>query len=294
MMTNSSDYIEVTVHIEPFSEENAEILEAMIADLPYDSFEIGDGIVKCYIQKSEFNRLALKAILSGLPFTTSFEAHPVPYQNWNAQWEKSFEPIVVDGTVTIRQADDNSAPRTRYNIKLRPEMAFGTGHHHTTYMMMQSMLAQSGSIRDHVVLDMGCGTALLGILAAKMGASKVYGIDIDAVATQSAFDNARLNRVSRKVETYCGDASLLQWDKYDVILANIHRNIIIMDLRTYARALRSTGVLMLSGFYESDIDDIMEEAGKYGLVLAAKRTRENWSCLSLKPTGTKSIDQLIG
>lgn len=293
-MTNSSDYIEVTVHIEPFSEENAEILEAMIADLPYDSFEIGDGIVKCYIQKSEFNRLALKAILSGLPFTTSFEAHPVPYQNWNAQWEKSFEPIVVDGTVTIRQADDNSVPHTRYNIKLRPEMAFGTGHHHTTYMMMQSMLAQSGSIRDHVVLDMGCGTALLGILAAKMGASKVYGIDIDAVAAQSAFDNAKLNRVSRKVETYCGDASLLQWDKYDVILANIHRNIIIMDLRTYARALKSTGVLMLSGFYESDIDDIMEEAGKYGLVLAAKRTRENWSCLSLKPTGTKSIDQLIG
>lgn len=294
MMTNSSDYIEVIVHIEPFSEENAEILEAMIADLPYDSFEIGDGIVKCYIQKSEFNRLALKTILSSLPFTTSFEAHPVPYQNWNAQWEKSFEPIVVDGTVTIRQADDNSVPRTRYNIKLRPEMAFGTGHHHTTYMMMQSMLAQSDSIRDHVVLDMGCGTALLGILAAKMGASKVYGIDIDAVAAQSAFDNARLNRVSRKVETYCGDASLLQWDKYDVILANIHRNIIIMDLRTYARALKNTGVIMLSGFYESDIDDIMKEAGKYGLVLTAKRTRENWACISLKPTGTKSIDQLIG
>ncbi len=291
---DSSDYIEVNVHIEPFSEENAEIVEAMVSDLPYDSFEIGDDGVKCYIQKSQFNRMALKAILAGLPFRTSFEARPVPFQNWNAQWEKTFEPIVVDNTVTIKQADDKSAPRTRYNIRLRPEMAFGTGHHFTTYMMMQSMLAESDAIRNHTVLDMGCGTALLGILAAKMGAEKVYGIDIDAVAAQSAFDNARLNRVSRKVETYCGDASLLQFNKYDVILANIHRNIIIMDLRTYARALKSTGTLMLSGFYESDIKDIMEEAGKYGLSLTATRTRENWACLTLRLDKDKKLTDLIG
>lgn len=292
-MIDSSDYIEVNVHIEPFSEENAEILEAMVSDLPYDSFEIGEDSVKCYIQKPQFNRLALKAVLSGLPFRTSFEARPVPFQNWNAQWENTFEAIVVDGKVTIKQADDNTTPHTRYNIRLRPEMAFGTGHHYTTYMMMQSMLAESDAIRNHTVLDMGCGTALLGILAAKMGAEKVYGIDIDAVAAQSAFDNARLNRVSRKVETYCGDASLLQFNKYDIILANIHRNIIIMDLRTYARALKSTGTLMLSGFYESDIEDIMKEAGKYGLTLTATRSRDNWACLTLKLNKDKKLADLI-
>ncbi len=293
-MIDPRDYIQVNVHIEPFSEENAEIVEAMVSDLPYDSFEICEDGVKCYIQQSGFNRMALKAILAGLPFKTTFEARPVPFQNWNAQWEKTFEPIVVDGQVTIKQTDDKVTPRTRYNIRLRPEMAFGTGHHFTTYMMMQSMLAESDAIRAHTVLDMGCGTALLGILAAKMGAEKVYGIDIDAVAAQSAFDNARLNRVSRKVETYCGDASLLQFNKYDVILANIHRNIIIMDLRTYARALKSTGVLMLSGFYESDIEDIMKEAGKYGLTLVTTRTREGWACLTLRLEKDKKVTDLIG
>ena len=281
-MMDSSDYLDVTVKIDPFTEDNAEILEAMVSDLPYDSFEIDDGEVHCYIQQPLFDRQALKAVLGGLPFTASFSAAPVPYSNWNAQWESRFEPIVIDGKVTVRQADDNDAPHSRYNIRLRPEMAFGTGHHHTTYMMMESMLDNASAIRGNVVMDMGCGTALLGILAAKMGASKVYGIDIDAVAAQSAFDNARLNRVGSKVETYCGDASLLQMGHYDVLLANIHRNIIIMDLRTYAMSLKKGGLLMLSGFYESDIDDIMAEAAKYGLTLLRRRTRDGWACLTLR------------
>ena len=279
---DSSDYLKVSVKIEPFTEENAEILEAMVSDLPYDSFEIGDGEVHCYIQQPLFDRQALKAVLSSLPFQASFSAAPVPFSNWNSQWESRFEPIVIDGKVTVSQADDKTAPHSRYNIRLRPEMAFGTGHHHTTYMMMESMLDNASAIRGNVVTDMGCGTALLGILAAKMGASRVYGIDIDAVAAQSAFDNARLNRVGRKVETYCGDASLLQMGHYDVLLANIHRNIIIMDLRTYAMSLKRGGLLMLSGFYESDVEDIMAEASKYGLTLLRKRERDGWACLTLR------------
>lgn len=176
MKMDSSDYIEVKVSIDPFSEENAEILEAMLSDLPYDSFVIGESDVKCYIQKPQFDRFALKAVLSGMPFKTSFEAAPVPFHNWNAQWENAFQPIVVDGKVTIKQADDRTSPRTRYNIRLRPEMAFGTGHHETTYMMMETMLEDAGEIRDNVVMDMGCGTALLAILAAKMGASRVSAL----------------------------------------------------------------------------------------------------------------------
>ncbi|HAW06946.1 MAG TPA: 50S ribosomal protein L11 methyltransferase, partial [Rikenellaceae bacterium] len=153
-MMNSSDYIEVEVSIDPFSEENAEILEAMLSDLPYDSFEIGEGSVKCYIQQPLFDRRALRVVLDGLPFAAEFKANKVPFQNWNAQWESSFKPIVVDGVVTVRQVDDKTVPRTQYNIVLRPEMAFGTGHHETTYMMMQSMLEHKASIRDAVVMDM--------------------------------------------------------------------------------------------------------------------------------------------
>ena len=173
-------------------------------------------------------------------------------------------------------------------------MAFGTGHHETTYMMMQSMLDNADLIRDNVVMDMGCGTALLAILAAKMGAAKVYGIDIDAVAAQSAYDNAHLNRVGRKVETYCGDASLLQMGKYNVLLANIHRNIIIMDLRTYAGSLKAGGLLMLSGFYTTDVEAIMTEAVKYDLELVCERERDGWACLTLRRTSPVSISSILG
>ena len=290
---DSSDYMEVSISIDPFTEENAEILMAMLSDLPYDSFETGEKEVRCYIQQPLYDRMALRAVLSGLRFATSFEARPVPFQNWNAQWESAFTPIVVDGKVTIKQADDNAAPHTRYNIRLRPEMAFGTGHHDTTYMMMESMLENADAIRGHVVMDMGCGTALLGILAAKMGASRVYGIDIDAVAAQSAYDNARLNRVGRKVETYCGDASLLQMSTYNVLLANIHRNIILVDLRTYAGALKHGGLLLLSGFYESDVPDVLSEASKYGLSMLKSRTRDGWACLTLRLDNPVSIPDVL-
>ena len=160
-------------------------------------------------------------------------------------------------------------------------MAFGTGHHDTTYMMMESMLDNAATIRSHVVMDMGCGTGVLAILAAKMGAATVYGIDIDAVAAQSAFDNAKLNRVGTKVKTRYGDASLLQRGHYDVLLANIHRNIILMDLRTYATSLRKGGLLMLSGFYESDVNDIVAEAEANGISLVRQRARNGWACLVL-------------
>lgn len=290
---DSSDYIELTVTIEPFSEENAEIAEAMISDLPYDSFVIGDNNLKCYIQKQLYDRQALKTVLASLPFKTVFNAVPVPFTNWNREWEKTFSPIVVDGKVTVKQADDRTTKRTRYNIRLRPEMAFGTGHHDTTYMMMESMLEEAAFIRNSVVMDMGCGTAVLAILAAKMGASHVYGIDIDAVAAQSAFDNARLNRVGRKVETYCGDASLLQMGRYNLLLANIHRNIIIMDLRTYAGSLKPGGLLMLSGFYDSDVPDIEGEAVGYGLSLVRTFNRGGWACLTFRQESGISISSVL-
>ena len=134
-------------------------------------------------------------------------------------------------------------------------------------------------IRGHVVMDMGCGTGVLGILAAKLHAAHVYGIDIDAVAAQSAYDNAHGNRVARHFETYYGDASLLQMGKYDVLLANIHKNIIIMDLRTYARSLRAGGTLLCSGFYADDIPAIRQEAEANGLRYVSERLRDGWACV---------------
>ena len=263
---NSEQYIEVSVRLNPFSEELAEVVMAELAELPFDSFLTEEPFLKAYIPLESFRPQDVKVVLSGFP-EASFTANLIQGQNWNKAWESTFEPIVVDGTVTVKAKFNEGVPHTRYNIWIDPQMAFGTGYHHTTYMMMQRMLGL-GSFRGLSVADMGCGTAILAILAAKMGARKVFAVDIDAVAARSAWGNCRWNRVGTRVETACGDASLLQMGTYDVLLANIHRNVILEDLPTYVRSLRHGGHLLLSGFYQADVPAVRDAALALGLVAA--------------------------
>ena len=217
--------------------------------------------------------------LDSLDFRVEFSATLIPPCNWNAVWEEQFTPIVVDGKCTVKATFHKGLKRTRFNITIDPKMAFGTGHHQTTYMMCRALLENESAIKGKVVMDMGCGTAILAILAAKMGAAHTYGIDIDAVAAVSAFDNARLNRVSRHVETYCGDASLLQMGKSDVLLANINRNILIEDIPTYARSLKKGGLLVVSGFYVEDMPMISGVAANSGLEPVKSDSIDNWCCV---------------
>ena len=276
---NSFDYLEVSVKLNPFTEEMAEILTAELSELPFDSFVTEEPFLKCYIQTTDYKASDVKVVLSGYPAVEGFTATPVQGRNWNQAWEDSFQPIVVDGTVTVKAPFNADVPRTRFNILINPQMAFGTGYHHTTYMMMQRMLGIEAAIKGSSVVDMGCGTAILAILAAKMGARKVFAVDIDAVAARSAWGNARWNRVGTRVETACGDASLLQMGTYDVLLANIHRNIILEDLPTYVRSLRRGGRLLLSGFFTADAPIIHKEALSLGLSWAGESAREGWACL---------------
>lgn len=274
---NSFDYLEVAVRLDPFTEEGADILMAELSELPFDSFVTEEPFLKCYIQTEQYRASDVKVILSGYPFVAEFKANVVQGQNWNKAWEESFQPIVVDGKVTIKAPFNKNVPHTRYNIWIDPQMAFGTGSHHTTFMMMQRMLGID--MHGLSVVDMGCGTAILGILAAKMGARKVFAIDIDAVAAHSAWGNCRWNKVGTRVETACGDASLLQMGSCDVLLANIHRNIILQDLHTYVRSLRRNGHLLLSGFYEADVPAIASAAEALGLAHVGTSTREGWACV---------------
>lgn len=279
---NSQEYIEVAVKITPYSEENAEIVTAEISELPFESFTAEDPYLKCYIQKELYNLQALKVVLDGVSeygFEVEFTSNLMPAVNWNAVWESQFTPIVVDDKCTIKASFHEGLKKTRYNITIDPKMAFGTGHHQTTYMMCRALLENEDAVRGKVVMDMGCGTAILAILAAKMKAAHVYGIDIDAVAAISAYDNARLNRVGKVIETYCGDASLLQRNSYDVLLANINRNILLQDIPTYSVCIRKGGLLFVSGFYLEDMPMIVAVAQNAGLEYVSHDTIDNWCCI---------------
>lgn len=288
---DSQDYLVVSVEVS--DEQQGEILVAMLSELAFDAFEYTEPLQKCYIQADLFDKDSFEAALAsaseitGADFT--YDVQPMPVVNWNSDWEQDgFTPIEC-GRFVVRAAG-GAYDGELESICLQPQMAFGTGHHHTTYMMMQAMQDHADSIKGASVMDLGCGTGVLAILSAKLGALRVGAIDIDAVAVRSAAENVRLNGFEFPV--VCGDASSLEADAYDVLLANIHRNIIINDMPRYREAVREGGLLMLSGFLEEDVPDILEAASACGFMPEdtcgdSVRTREGWYCLVLRLFGTK-------
>lgn len=281
------DYIAAHIRIEPFREEWAEIVEAEIAEAGFDSFTIEDPMLDAFIPKEQFSEPRLKALLSGFrgaEFAVSYTLELIREQNWNAVWESDFEPVVVDGQVTVRAVYHKDLPRTRYNIVIDPQMSFGSGHHQTTTMMVEQLLADRKSLKGKAVLDMGCGTGILAIVAAKLGAGiPVHAVDIDPTCVRSALANARRNRVPHKIAAVCGDASVLIRGQYDCVLANINRNILLADLASYVRALKPQGGrILLSGFYTADIPMLLEAAAPLGLQEVSRRTRDDWALLVLE------------
>ena len=300
------NYIEVAIEITPYTEENAEIVMAMLDDIPFESFSTEEPLLKGYIGQDNFNQQNLKTVLSyfnggesgfDVSFTTSF----IQEENWNQTWESDFEPIFIDGLVTVKAPFHKNLPLTKYNIRIEPKMAFGTGHHQTTTMMVKALLDLNGegeksvdlcgaqgllggwrSVRGKQVLDMGTGTGVLAILAAKMRAKRaVHAIDVDIVAVNSAKENAWKNRLAEAVHTLYGDGSLIQANKYDLILANINRNILLQDMDTYYRGMRKGGVLVLSGFYTEDIPVLEASAVEKGFKMVATRDIDNWASIIL-------------
>ena len=281
------DYIAVHIKIEPFSEERAEIVEAEIVELGFDSFTVEEPFLNAFIPLEQFSEPMLKTLLSGFDaeeFRLSHTVELVKEQNWNAAWESDFEPVVVGDQVTVRAVYHKDLPRTRYNVVIDPQMSFGSGHHQTTTMMIEQLLEERKALKGKTLLDMGCGTGILAIVAAKLGAGvPVHAVDIDPRCVRSTLANARRNRVPHKIIAVCGDASVLIRGQYDYVLANINRNILLADMASYVRALKPQGGrIFLRGFYESDIPKLLEAAWPLGLTEVSRRTRDDWALLVLQ------------
>ena len=254
-----------------------EILIAELGYVGFESFVENDTGVTAYIQKQEWNSQILDDlyILGSPKFKIKYAHHEVIQTNWNKEWEKNFNPIQVDGQVSIR-APFHENPSLKFDIVIEPKMSFGTGHHETTYMMIQHLLALD--LENKKVLDMGCGTGILAIFAEMKGAQPTDAIDIDSWCYQNSLENVQRNGC-RHITVLEGDSSLLIGKKYDVVIANINRNILLSDMKTYTDSLSKNGILLLSGFYKEDITIIENEVVKHGLVFDKMIQRNSWVAL---------------
>ncbi|HBK70959.1 MAG TPA: 50S ribosomal protein L11 methyltransferase [Flavobacteriaceae bacterium] len=266
-------YLSYTFKVSPL-EPATEILIAELGYAGFESFVENEDGVTAYIQKEEYHKGILDAIfiLQNDEFEISYTKEEIAQVNWNQEWEKNFNPIHVDDLVSIR-APFHKKTNHKYEIIIEPKMSFGTGHHETTHMMVQHLLTLE--MKGKRVLDMGCGTGILAIFSEIRGAKFIDAIDIDEWCYENTFDNLELNNC-KKVDVYQGDASLLINKKYDVIIANINRNILLNDIKTYTNCLNANGILLLSGFYQEDIPLIDTEASKYQLKLDSIIERNNW------------------
>ncbi len=272
----SNAYVGYHFKVEP-KELGSEILIAELGELPFESFiETEDGL-SAYIQKDLWDENILKGvhILENPNFKVSHTIEQVEQVNWNEEWEKNFEPIDVDGKCHVR-APFHEKTNAEYEIVIEPKMSFGTGHHETTHMMIQHLLETD--LKGKKTLDMGCGTAILAILAEMKGAQPIDAIDIDNWCYLNSIENVEHNNCHH-ISVYEGDATLLEGKKYDIIIANINRNILLNDMQAYVDCLNDNGILFLSGFYREDIVVINESCTSKGLQFAGQKERNNWVAL---------------
>lgn len=271
-----SVYIAYTFTVFP-KEPATEILIAELGSIGFESFVENEKGVVAYIQEKDWNQNILDDIfvLNSEEFSISYQKETIRQTNWNREWEKNFNPIAVDGLVSIR-APFHENPKLKYDIVIEPKMSFGTGHHETTHMMIQHLLELD--LKNKKVLDMGCGTGILAIFAEMKGAYEIDAIDIDNWCYQNSIENCERNNC-KNIKVFEGDARLLVNKKYDLIIANINRNILLNDIKTYVKNLNEEGVLLLSGFYKEDISVIEDETSKYGLYLTKSLERNNWVAL---------------
>lgn len=269
-------YLGYYFNVDP-PQPGTEILIAQLGYAGFESFVETEEGVTAYIQKDEWNAAILDniQILTSDEFEISYTFEDIEPTNWNEEWEKNFNPIIVDDLCSVR-APFHDKPDTEYDIVIEPKMSFGTGHHETTHMMIQHIL--KNDFKDKSVLDMGCGTGVLAILAEMKGANTIDAIDYDNWCYLNSLENVERNNCNY-ITVLEGDASLLIDQQYDIIIANINRNILLNDMAAYVKCLKNNGILFLSGFYSDDVPIIEKECNKQGLNFVESLEKNNWVAL---------------
>ncbi len=275
-------YIEVTFTSTPYSEDIYDAFSADLALIGFESFVQSDNSLQAYINSISFSELITEKIIENFPLdvkiTYTFKA--IEDKNWNEEWEKNFfKPIVFENQCIIHSSFHIPTENYKYQILIDPKMSFGTGHHQTTGLMIKEIMGNE--FEGKSVLDMGCGTAILAILASKRGAKKVTAIDIDEWAYENAVENVELNDINN-INVKLGTADHLGDETFDIILANINRNILLEDIPKYTKVLNKGGSLIMSGFYQKDIPMISEKSLESGLVFNHFIDQDHWVAVVCK------------
>jgi len=274
------NYIEITFEISPVN-PGVEILSAQLSEIDFESFvETDDGLL-AYIPEEKYEEKKLKdlQLLNSDEFRISYNSKIIKNQNWNKLWESNFKPIIIAERCGVRASFHPEFKNTEQEIIINPQMSFGTAHHETTAMMIELMLDMK--FKGKSVLDFGCGTSVLSILAAKLGAENITAVDNDEWAYENSLENIKLNNIEN-INVFYGDSQILKNKKFNIIIANINRNILIKSISDLNSSLSENGMLMMSGFYEDDIKKIRKETEKFNLKFVDFIVKNKWAAIRLE------------
>ncbi|MCL1937356.1 MAG: 50S ribosomal protein L11 methyltransferase [Candidatus Azobacteroides sp.] len=277
------DYYRLKLTIIPNTETHRDVLAALLADCGFESFVESENGLDAFVPEKLYSETTIAEILENYPLPHTLirqEVEWIKSQNWNEEWEKNFfQPVVIDNQIVVHSSFHKNIPSAQYEIVIDPKMAFGTGHHATTCLMLSYLLELE--VKNRSFLDMGCGTAVLAILAKIKGADPVVAMDIDSYACENSLENIRLNHVD-DIQIRQGDASVLGKERYDFIFANINRNILLNDIQIYASCMQEGSSLLMSGFYREDCNLIEEECKKYQLEYISDKEKDHWNALHFR------------
>ena len=277
------NYVELVVNVEP-KEQGSDVLIAELSEIGFESFVYSDNGFSAFLKEEQYSEKIVETMFLGYSAIFEIKYFPkiIEQQNWNKEWESNFQPIEVDGKCYIRAPFHEAKKGFIYDVIIEPKMSFGTGHHYTTQLMIQKLMKLN--VKNKSLLDMGCGTGVLAILASMMGANPITAIDTDEWSFENSIENIQKNNINN-IHVHKGNAQILVGKLFHTILANINKNVLLMDMPMYIQSLEKEGSLVLSGFFETDVPELTQKAIGLGLKLEEKVVSDQWTMLHFIKSG---------